>query len=369
MHTDRGNQPDLLNTFNALVNSEQYDQADAFIQSVLQNQQLIQMPRSDALAFIYRIGYVYPETVLSFITRYRRDIPKPYIDCLRMATQHKPSNRIYRGADKLVSIKSALYQKKYLKARWLLYRFYRSFGLLPIPLITNKRLSIGINYPLTQCLSNSEGVTSIMTSYNSSKFIRQSLWGLMNQTIEQHEIIVVDDASTDDTKDIIEQEFPNVKLIKLTTNQGTYHARNVGARAAKHRFITFQDSDDWSHPQRLELQLENLIVNPDVVANFSKFFRVNVATGLPDARQLYPLMRLNLSSLMIRKTDFLQLGGFDATQRIESDKKFFELLKSEQQKYHIIHKPLAVGSYRKNSLTTDSELGFNRYGFSKHRVF
>lgn len=76
-------------------------------------------------------------------------------------------------------------------------------------------------------------------------------------------------------------------------------------------------------------------------------------------------MRLNLSSLMIRKDDFIQLGGFDGTQRIESDKKFFELLRLEQKNSFIIHKPLAVGSYRLSSLTNCAEFGFNRYGYSR----
>ncbi len=360
---------DYLSIFNDLVVQEKYDQADIFIQSVLDNNLMRIMSRKDALAFLYRIGYVYPELVLSFLIYNKIDVPKPYLDCLKMSIGiSKPSNRIYCGADQLVSIKSALYRHKVYMARILLYRFYKSFGLLPIALIKEGKVQIGINSKPKYRINNTLGVTTIVTTYNSSQFIRKSLYGLLNQTLLSHEIVVVDDGSLDDTVDIIEHEFPTVRLIRLIKNQGTYHARNIGVSVASNEFITFQDSDDWSHPQRLEIQLKNLQNNPALLANFSKFFRVNVLTGLPDARQLYPLMRLNLSSMMIRRNDFIKLGGFNANQRVESDKKFFEVLKSYPHSVAIIPKPLAVGAYRKDSLTMHSEFGFNRYGYSPHRA-
>lgn len=55
---------------------------------------------------------------------------------------------------------------------------------------------------------------------------------------------------------------PRIRLIKLSVNGGTYNARNAGIRAATGQYITGQDSDDWSHPERIERQVEHLIAEP-----------------------------------------------------------------------------------------------------------
>ena len=59
---------------------------------------------------------------------------------------------------------------------------------------------------------------------------------------------------------------PRIHLVKQPVNQGTYAARNAGLDAAAGEFVAFQDSDDWSHPRRLELQVRPLLENPRLVA-------------------------------------------------------------------------------------------------------
>lgn len=361
---------DYLTQFERLVRSEKYQLADQLAEYIAKQNLLTHMNRAEALKLVYRMGFVYPELVLHGILPQRNDIPQPFIDCLRMAIGEIPSSRIYRGKDMLVSVKSALYKQKDIKAKILLCLFYTSYGLIPISLVKNTELTIG-GPPLIPLKKKKGGLVSvIVTTYNSETFVERCLDSLINQTWENIEIIVVDDASIDNTVQIIKEKYPQVKLVPLECNAGTYHARNVGISYAVGEYVTFQDSDDWSHPQRVEIQMNFLPRESEVCANYSSFFRINVDSGLPDARQLYPLVRLNLSSLLIKKEDILRLDGFDASQRVESDRKLFEMIRNYNgSKVEILSHPLAVGALRRNSLTTSESYGFNKYGYSPARVY
>ena len=73
--------------------------------------------------------------------------------------------------------------------------------------------------------------------------------------------------------------------------------------------------------------------------------------------------------MMLRHGVFNETGGFDAQKRIESDKKFFKLIKLYygEDSVSYIKTPLAIGLYRKNSLTTSKNSGFDSYGYSASR--
>ncbi len=357
----------ILKEFEHYVQTQQYDNADSLIESLLQNSVIANLERREALTFLYRIGYIYPETTLKLCNQ-RNDIPRPFKDTLRMASGDTPSLRLYSHADTLVSIKTALMRHKPWLAKIFIYRFYRQYGLQPINLVKDNKLTIGNNHKKLKKIKNTQTVSIIVTTYNSAKFVENCINSLLNQTVNNIEIIVVDDASTDNTVEII-KKYPTIKLIELDENNGTYYARNTGISQSSGQFITFQDSDDWSHPERVSKQLQQLLDHPKTVANFSNFFRVDESTGLPSCRQNYPLLRLNLSSMMIRKERLEDVGGFDNQRRIEADKRLLNTILSKYGKDSVkyIKLPLAIGLLRKNSLTTSKKSGFNKYGYSSSR--
>ena len=352
----------LLKEFDHHVQAQQYASADSLVESLLQTDCIASLERKDALQFLYRIGYVYPELTLE-LSKQRDDIPRPFKDTLRIALGDTPPLRFYKQADTLIAIKIALMRNKPLLAKLLIYRFYRQYGLQSINLVKNNKLTIGNNRKKVKKTHNAQKVSIIVTTYNSAAFIENCIASLLNQSIKNIEIIVVDDASTDDTVDIL-KKYSTIKVIKLDENRGTYHARNVGIQHSSGEFITFQDSDDWSHPERVARQLSQLNENPHTIANFSNFFRVDDETGLPICRQNYPLLRLNISSMMIYRKTIEALGGFDDQRRIESDKRLLNKILSNYGKDSIeyIKLPLAIGLLRKNSLTTAKDSGFDKYG-------
>ena len=97
-------------------------------------------------------------------------------------------------------------------------------------------------------------VSIIIPAYNTEQYIAKAISSALAQTLEDIEVIVVDDCSTDNTVKIV-QSFsdPRVKLLLNSKNMGAGGARNKAIQAAKGKWIAVLDSDDWYAPQRLEV--------------------------------------------------------------------------------------------------------------------
>jgi glycosyltransferase involved in cell wall biosynthesis len=96
-------------------------------------------------------------------------------------------------------------------------------------------------------------VSVIIPSYNRARLIPQAIDSVLQQTFPDFEIIVVDDASTDDTESVVRAYGDRVRYVR-TRHGGVAHARNVGMQHARGRYFTFLDSDDLLYPYALELQ-------------------------------------------------------------------------------------------------------------------
>ena len=90
-------------------------------------------------------------------------------------------------------------------------------------------------------------VSIITPVYNSEKYIWETINSVINQTYRNWEWIIIDDASTDRSVEIIEKSLKNenrVRLVKKNTNSGQAASRNMGLKLAKSKLIVFLDSDD-----------------------------------------------------------------------------------------------------------------------------
>lgn len=103
-------------------------------------------------------------------------------------------------------------------------------------------------------------ISVIIPTFNRGNLIENSIKSVLNQTFNKIEILIIDDGSNDNTKDIIKNiDDKRIKYLKLRKNKGACNARNVGIKKAKGEYIAFQDSDDLFYPYKLEKQLKNLI--------------------------------------------------------------------------------------------------------------
>jgi succinoglycan biosynthesis protein ExoO len=112
-------------------------------------------------------------------------------------------------------------------------------------------------------------VTVIMPAYNSELYLSQAINSTLNQTFNNIEIIIINDASTDGTL-AIAKSFTDQRLKIITTqkNAGAAAARNLGLQSASGKWIALLDADDWYSEERLEalLRIAN-IENPDMIAD------------------------------------------------------------------------------------------------------
>ncbi|GGN53794.1 hypothetical protein GCM10010112_02940 [Actinoplanes lobatus] len=169
-------------------------------------------------------------------------------------------------------------------------------------------------------------ITTIVTTYRPGPELITAVRSLVAQSWTNHEILVVDDGSGDAYGAVLAraaQLDPRVRIIRMPVNGGTYRARNTGLDRASGEFVTFQDSDDWSHPLRLERQVTPLLAADGPVATTSAAIRVT--EDLVVTRPGFAEFRsYNLSSLMIRREAALERLGYLDPVRKGADAEYVE---------------------------------------------
>jgi glycosyltransferase involved in cell wall biosynthesis len=165
--------------------------------------------------------------------------------------------------------------------------------------------------------NSSVTISVVIPSYNTGALLRETLDSVLAQSRPAHEIIVVDDGSTDDTAEIV-RGYGSVRYI-WQQNQGQANARNTGIEAATGSWVALLDSDDLFLPDRLRSAAEAIEANPRLVAVYSAFdfyYSDGARSFFPvfPARNLWPALRYRSpilpSTATILRSALLALGGF-----------------------------------------------------------
>lgn len=108
-------------------------------------------------------------------------------------------------------------------------------------------------------------VSVLMAAYNGATLIEETLASLAAQSFGDFEVLVVDDCSTDDTRDVVRRwRDPRVRLIEASVNGGPVRARNIAFAAARGRYCAGLDQDDLCHPDRFSRQVAFLDAEPAI---------------------------------------------------------------------------------------------------------
>lgn len=108
-------------------------------------------------------------------------------------------------------------------------------------------------------------VSVIVPSYNTARYVPEAVNSILNQTYQNLEVHVIDDGSTDNTREVMQSFTSNPKVIyHYQENRGESGARNTGIRAARGELIALCDADDLWMPRKLELQVPCFKDKPEV---------------------------------------------------------------------------------------------------------
>lgn len=167
--------------------------------------------------------------------------------------------------------------------------------------------------------SKTPKVSVIIPTYNRGDHLRICLKSIQEQSYRNFEVIICDDGSTDNTRNVIKEfnEHLNINYIQDVNFGGPARPRNNGIKVATGEIIAFLDSDDWWYPNKLEVSLKNLIGydlvhhNLDIYTNTSN--RIGVAKGRALAGNQFKDLLINgngivNSSVLIRK-DIIDIVG------------------------------------------------------------
>lgn len=209
----------------------------------------------------------------------------------------------------------------------------------------------------------------IIPVYNGAETIGRALDSILKQTWPAHEIIVIDDGSTDQTEAVVLGYGSLVRYVQQR-NAGPSAARNHGVALAKGDWVAFLDADDWYYPARLQLHADLIKTNPDldfVIGNFdyrnaegqlmhhsmsaSTLGRRLIATfgeqgsTIISATEIGEYIAEQFSdtrTLSLPRQKFLELGGFPTDLRICEDVVFLLRLCAHSQRAGVTCAPGAV---------------------------
>jgi O-antigen biosynthesis protein len=170
-----------------------------------------------------------------------------------------------------------------------------------------------------------ELISVVVTAYRPGAGLLTAVRSILAQSWRHLEVLIVDDASPPEFDAILERAAaldPRVRMLRQARNAGTYAARNAGLDAARGQFATFQDSDDWSHPRRLELQVTPLLRDPGLVATTSCGRRVT--DDLTLTRLGLRGGGLNPSALLLRRDPVLKTAGYLDVVRKGGDSEYID---------------------------------------------
>ena len=200
-------------------------------------------------------------------------------------------------------------------------------------------------------------VSVVIPCYNSSSCITKAIGSVLNQTYADLEVIVVDDASTDDTCSVVNRiNDPRVKLITRAQNGGAAVTRNTAIRAATGRYIAFLDSDDHWMLDKLSVQIREMQEKAATFSCTDYIIRAKnreLLMTMPEEINYRTLLKANIihTSTVVYDSEMLGKNYMPVLHKAEDYATWLNLLKIYGTAL-VIQKPLAYRIRRNNSLSS-----------------
>ncbi len=215
---------------------------------------------------------------------------------------------------------------------------------------------------------NKPTVSIIIPTYNRRQSIGRSVRSVLNQTYRDFELIIVDDGSTDNTKELVADfNDERIRYVRHEGNKGEAAARNTGIKAARCDYIAYQDSDDEWLPEKLARQIELLEnASPEMGVIYTGFWKAenHKRTYVPFSwvsqkngdihKELLKGNFIGSPVVLIKKECFNKVGLFDERLRNLVD---WEMWLRISKRYHFrcVDEPLAVAHYDSDNVSDNPD--------------
>lgn len=213
-------------------------------------------------------------------------------------------------------------------------------------------------------------ISVIIPAYNVEKYIAKNLDSVMGQTYKNLEIIVVNDGSTDSTREIVEEYVKKDSRILLINqeNRKLAGARNTGLRIAKGEYICIFDSDDLMVPEKIEKQVAYLQQYPQCDFVYSNVYHfidgndevyyfpiANIGAGGSSYKSLLEYGNyINPNAVLFKRSVYDDNGGFDERMASAEDWDYWLTISRAGTRISFMEDFLTLYRIRKDSLTRDS---------------
>lgn len=211
-------------------------------------------------------------------------------------------------------------------------------------------------------------ISVVMSVYNEENYLQEAIDSILKQTVQDFELIVVDDCSTDRTRDILrEYQDPRIHVVWNEENRGLTANLNLAVSLAKGQYIARMDGDDLSHPNRFERELRYLKEHPELkliscrTETFGKEHLRSDIQGEPEYLRCRMLVRPVLAhpGFLVRGEVFRELGfRYDESFRQAQD---YDLAARISRRYAIGICPEILLEYRAHNGQVSSKSGSRQF--------
>lgn len=216
-------------------------------------------------------------------------------------------------------------------------------------------------------------ISIILPTYNDAQFLQEAIDSVIRQTYKNWELIIINDASTDSTKEILKlysKKDPRIRSFNNRSNIGMTKNLNYGISKSRGEFIARQDGDDiWISKNKLELQMKFLNKNPDcaLVGSWARVIDLNgkslftIKHPLTDSGIRKRILSKNCfvhSSVVLRSTALKKVFLYDCNHPYTDDYNLW-LKIGKQFKFHNINKYLVAYRIKPRGITQTNKNNIN----------
>ena len=223
-------------------------------------------------------------------------------------------------------------------------------------------------------------VTVLMSVYNGEKYLNEAIDSILGQTFKDFEFLIVNDGSTDKTREILESyKDPRIRIINNEKNIGLTKSLNIGLRIVKGEYIARQDADDISCGNRLERQIKFLDEKLDIAIVGTNYFRINEKGDIIQEikrqekdkdikKYLLNGNQLGHGTIMFRKSCIEKVGFYREEFKFAQD---YDFVLHFSEKYKLANIPETLYKWRINSdsVSVSRKIIQDRYAKLALRLF